>query len=69
MKSSENLANSVRRAMRRAWRGLREWCGDAAYERYLQSGGYRVGKNGPLSAKEFYVERLNRRYSQPTRCC
>ena len=69
MKSSENLANSVRRALRRSWCGLRDWCGDAAYETYLHSGAYRVGKNGPLTAKEFYLERLDRRYSQPNRCC
>ena len=69
MKASDRLAKFVRRAMRRSWRGLREWCGDAAYERYLKSGAYRVGADGPLTAKEFYLERLNRRYSQPTRCC
>jgi uncharacterized short protein YbdD (DUF466 family) len=69
MNASERIGKLVRRAMRRSWRGLREWCGDAAYERYLKSGTHQVGTNGPLTAKEFYLERLNRRYSQPTRCC
>ena len=50
------------------WRGLREWCGDAAYESYLRA------KNAPgscsrLNRKEFYVQQLNRRYSRPSRCC
>lgn len=52
------------------WRGLREWCGDAAYERYLRSG---ARKDQPrcsaLSADQFYVEQLERRYSRPNRCC
>ena len=54
---------------RRFWRGLREWCGDAAYERYLGANGRQDGKRGALSAEEFYVEQVNRRYSRPNRCC
>jgi uncharacterized short protein YbdD (DUF466 family) len=58
------------RALKRLWRGLREWCGDAAYERYLSSVTRR--KSPPravLTAEEFYVEQLDRRYSRPNRCC
>ena len=54
---------------RRFWRGLREWCGDAAYERYLRANGRQDGKRGALSAEEFYVEQVTRRYSRPNRCC
>jgi uncharacterized short protein YbdD (DUF466 family) len=47
---------------------LREWCGDAAYERYrraiLKKGGARL-----LTAEQFYVEQLERKYSRPSRCC
>jgi uncharacterized short protein YbdD (DUF466 family) len=51
-------------------RGIRDWCGDSAYERYLRA----VQKNNssncaPLTEKQFYVEQLNRRYSRPSRCC
>ena len=56
--------------LRKIWRGVREWCGDAAYERYLRSRAQR--KTTPqctLSAEEFYVEQLKRRYSHPNRCC
>jgi uncharacterized short protein YbdD (DUF466 family) len=59
----------TRRATRSTWRGLREWCGDAAYERYLRSARKRSGTHDPLSPAEFYVEQLNRRYSRPNRCC
>ncbi len=59
----------LRRIARIAWRGLREWCGDAAYERYLRSARARSGARELLSPAEFYVEQLNRRYSRPNRCC
>jgi uncharacterized short protein YbdD (DUF466 family) len=59
----------TRRFLRRFWRGLREWCGDAAYERYLRSRGTRGSARAPLTAAEFYVEQLDRRYSRPNRCC
>lgn len=52
----------------RFWRGVREWCGDAAYERYIESV-TRSGRAKPLSQTEFYVEQLNKRYSRPNRCC
>jgi uncharacterized short protein YbdD (DUF466 family) len=47
---------------------LREWCGDAAYERYLGAKG-RLAERRTLTAEEFYVEQINRRYSRPNRCC
>jgi len=46
------------------WQGLREWCGDAAYENYLRSGPKTV-----LSREQFYVEQLNQKYTRPSRCC
>jgi uncharacterized short protein YbdD (DUF466 family) len=57
------------RSLRRFWRGLREWCGDAAYERYLRAKGRKDGERGTLTAEQFYVEQINRRYSRPNRCC
>ena len=53
----------------RFWQGLREWCGDAAYESYLRSQKGRSRGGQQLSRAEFYVEQLNRRYSRPNRCC
>ena len=57
------------RFLRRFWRGLREWCGDSAYERYLRSPSAKSVASSALTAEEFYVDQLNRRYSRPNRCC
>jgi uncharacterized short protein YbdD (DUF466 family) len=62
-------AKRTKRFVRRFWRGLREWCGDAAYESYLRSRGTGMNSCRRLSRTEFYVEQLNRRYSRPNRCC
>jgi hypothetical protein len=62
-------AKITSRLLRRFWRGLREWCGDAAYETYLRSKGTQLSSCRKLSPAEFYVEQLNRRYSKPNRCC
>ncbi len=58
-----------RRIVRAAWRGLREWCDDAAYDRYLLSKSRHCSDQSALTREEFYVEQLNRRYSRPSRCC
>jgi len=50
------------------WRGVREWCGDAAYERYIECA-RRSGRAEPISESEFYLEQLDKRYSRPNRCC
>jgi uncharacterized short protein YbdD (DUF466 family) len=50
------------------WQGVREWCGDAAYERYVRSA-KRCGSEPILSAAEFYVEQMDRKFSRPNRCC
>jgi uncharacterized short protein YbdD (DUF466 family) len=65
----ERAAKFAQRRLRRFWRGLREWCGDSAYERYLRARGRHDAGRGALSAEEFYVEQINRRYSRPNRCC
>jgi uncharacterized short protein YbdD (DUF466 family) len=59
----------VKRSLRQFWRGLREWCGDASYERYLRAKGRHDAEQRTLSAEEFYVEQINRHYSRPNRCC
>jgi hypothetical protein len=64
-----HAAKITSRFFRRFWRGLREWCGDAAYESYLGSRGTQSGLSCTLTPEEFYVEQLNRRYSRPNRCC
>jgi uncharacterized short protein YbdD (DUF466 family) len=62
-------AAPLRRWTRVVWRGLREWSGDAAYDRYLRSASKAVTQQPPLTPAQFYVEQLDRRYSHPNRCC
>jgi uncharacterized short protein YbdD (DUF466 family) len=62
------IGELLQRKILRVWQGIREWSGDAAYEIYLRSV-MRTKGHGILSAKEFYVEQLNRKYSKPNRCC
>jgi uncharacterized short protein YbdD (DUF466 family) len=57
------------RVARNIWSGVREWCGDRAYDRYVQAQTSKSAQAPLLSPKEFYVEQLNRRYSRPNRCC
>jgi uncharacterized short protein YbdD (DUF466 family) len=58
----------AKKSLQRVWLGLRQWSGDAAYERYLECA-TRNGAANTLSESDFYVEQLNRRYSRPNRCC
>ena len=52
--------------LRAAWRFVRVWSGDAAYEAYLG----RVPEGAPpLSRQAFYLDSLRRKYSGPSRCC
>jgi hypothetical protein len=53
------------RALRAAWRFVREWSGDAAYDRYLE----RTRATGRLGRQAFYLDSLERRYRGPSRCC
>jgi uncharacterized short protein YbdD (DUF466 family) len=59
----------LRSVARSVWLGVREWCGDSAYERYLQAQRAMPGGSALLTPSEFYVDQLNRRYSRPSRCC
>ncbi len=59
----------LRRFARIAWRGLREWCGDSAYELYLRSKATQSSTARTLSPTEFYMEQVNSRYARPNRCC
>jgi uncharacterized short protein YbdD (DUF466 family) len=64
----QTLGLRLESALRNFWRGLRQWSGDSAYETYLACA-ERQRAEKPLSADEFYVEQLNRKYSRPNRCC
>ena len=53
--------------VQKAWNYVRTVMGDQAYERYLEVASRRG--EAPLSAQEFYVESVKRRYSTISRCC
>jgi uncharacterized short protein YbdD (DUF466 family) len=59
----------LKRMLSRFWRGVREWCGDAAYERYLRTHAKHGCGAALLSRQEFYLEELQKRYSRVSRCC
>ena len=63
------LATWIKRSAAKLWLGIREWCGDSAYERYVQAQKTKPEKSCLLTPTEFYVERVNHRYSRPNRCC
>ena len=58
-----------RKIAARLWLGIREWCGDTAYERYVEARTQRACSAAALSREEFYVEQLQKRYSRVSRCC
>jgi uncharacterized short protein YbdD (DUF466 family) len=62
-------ASGLRLALHDLWLGIREWCGDSAYDRYVQAQQKVSSESRLLTPAEFYVERLNNRYSRPNRCC
>jgi uncharacterized short protein YbdD (DUF466 family) len=60
-------AAAILTGLRAAWEFVRAVMGDQAYERYLEAT-KRTGKE-PLSAKDFYLDSVKRRYSTVNRCC
>lgn len=65
MRSTLDHLSEARRAF---WRRLREWCGDAAYERYLQAAARH--SHEPIATRgQFYLQQLEKKYCKPNRCC
>jgi uncharacterized short protein YbdD (DUF466 family) len=62
------LFERVNTSLRGFWLGLRQWSGDAAYERYAECA-ERNGARVVVSEEEFYLQELQRKYSRPNRCC
>lgn len=60
----------MKQRLRTLWRGLREFCGDDAYDRYLRDV-QPCPRHGPtvLSRREFYAQREARKWSSIHRCC
>jgi len=63
------LPRRISAALARVWRGIREWCGDAAYERYTRGHARHHCGKALLTREQFYLEELQKRYSRVSRCC
>ena len=61
------IAQAATKGVLRVWDYVRAVMGDQAYERYLEVT-KRTGAK-PLSAQEFYLDSIKRRYSTISRCC
>ena len=63
-----DVLNNLRNEAKTLWRRLREWSGDAAYERYVQAT-TRNAQRCVATREQFYLQQLERKYSKPNRCC
>jgi uncharacterized short protein YbdD (DUF466 family) len=57
----------LRRALRSLWEFVRDASGENDYARYQASVLGRA--KPPLTPRDFYAEKLERKYSRPNRCC
>ncbi len=62
-----SIAEKLRRFVRGGWWWLRQVSGEADYENYLRRSA--LNSCAPISAEEFYVRELRRKYSKINRCC
>ena len=60
-------AARIRHAATALWQWLRGFTGDTAYEGYLRHAAERSGKR--LTAEEFYLDDIERKFTRPNRCC
>jgi len=63
----DQFVRGLRCATGAVWQWLRGAAGEHAYPSYL----HHAQKHGdqPLTAKEFYLENIQRKYKRPNRCC
>lgn len=57
------------KVLRTIWKMLTELTGDADYGRYCAQMRARHPETRIPTESEFYLARLNEKYSRPTRCC
>ncbi|HXJ93886.1 MAG TPA: CstA-like transporter-associated (seleno)protein [Terriglobia bacterium] len=65
--NTENREFPLLWLLRSLWHFLRESAGENDYERYRDRALARG--EAPAEAAEFYVARLEHKYSRPSRCC
>jgi len=57
------------RRLVKLWKILQEITGDSDYARYCEDLRARDPGHPLLSAREFYLARLEEKYARPSRCC
>jgi uncharacterized short protein YbdD (DUF466 family) len=57
------------RILIKIWNALGQVMGEGEYRRYCEHIKARHPERKLPTAHEFYVSRLNEKYSRPTRCC
>jgi hypothetical protein len=65
--ANESNLTRIRRAAGAVWQWLRGFTGDTAYEGYLRHASECSGKQ--LTAEEFYLDDIERKFTRPNRCC
>jgi Selenoprotein, putative len=65
--ANESNLTRIRRAAGAVWQWLRGFTGDTAYEGYLRHASECPGKQ--LTAEEFYLDDIERKFTRPNRCC
>jgi uncharacterized short protein YbdD (DUF466 family) len=56
-------------ALKKVWHFVRELAGETAYQRYCAHLQERHPDRPLPTEKEFYLSRLQEKYSRPNRCC
>ena len=62
-----NITTTIGQAAAAAWHWLRGFTGDAAYEGYLRHAAR--CSDARLTAQQFYLQSMQRKYTRPNRCC
>lgn len=63
----KNLSLRIAETAGAAWQWLRGFAGDTAYEGYLRHAAH--DSQCRLTAQEFYLQNMHRKYTRPNRCC
>jgi uncharacterized short protein YbdD (DUF466 family) len=57
------------KAFKKLWQALGQIMGEGEYSRYCEHLRTRHPERALPTPEEFYVSRLNEKYSRPNRCC
>lgn len=67
MEHNGQIATRIRQTLTALWEWWRGASGTHAYDAYLRHAEKQSAK--PLTAQQFYLDDIQRKYSRPNRCC